>query len=108
MSPPRHAAGPGCRAMRMADGRDRDATPMSLCRCWLCVATQTTTTTTTSSTTTTRTAPHHTQRHAACSCLALAPRASRLAPRTSNRQRRGESSVCFLLLLLLLFLLCVR
>ena len=38
MFPPRHAAGPGRRAMRMADGRDRDATPMSLALLAVCFA----------------------------------------------------------------------
>ena len=38
MFPPRHAAGPGRRAMRMADGRDRNATPMSLALLAVCFA----------------------------------------------------------------------
>ena len=41
MFPPRHAAGPGRRAMRMAvmtGDRDRDATPMSLALLAVCFA----------------------------------------------------------------------
>ena len=38
MFPPRHAAGPGRRAMRMADGLDRNATPMSLALLAVCFA----------------------------------------------------------------------
>ena len=41
MFPPRHAAGPGCRAMRMAvmtGDRDRNATPMSLALLAVCFA----------------------------------------------------------------------
>ena len=38
MFPPRHAAGPGRRAMRMADARDRDGTPMSLALLAVCFA----------------------------------------------------------------------